>query len=175
VSTQDVAVAACHSVDPDRWLAELDDLLGRIAGRFARVEPRRRARGVGAGREPQLSGRGIGRSAGGRLVAELSRISPTEVRVQTGGDIVTWHFKGTNRTRPTVSAARACQSFLHPTSAAAPAVRPFRVLQIACPPPRTRDFPHGHVSLPPHCPSLVEGLLEDLLENLRAAGVLFEP
>jgi SRSO17 transposase len=40
-----VAVAACHSVDPDRWLAELDDLLGRIAGRFARVEPRRRARG----------------------------------------------------------------------------------------------------------------------------------
>jgi hypothetical protein len=36
-------------------------------------------------------------------------------------------------------------------------------------------LPHGHVSLPPHCLSLVEGLLEDLLENLRAAGVLFEP
>ena len=39
------AVAARHSKDPDRWQAGLDEVLGRVAGRFARVEPRRRARG----------------------------------------------------------------------------------------------------------------------------------
>jgi hypothetical protein len=38
------AVAAGLSVDPDRWLEQFEDLMGRIAGRFARVEPRRRAR-----------------------------------------------------------------------------------------------------------------------------------
>ena len=37
-------MAAGHSVDPGRWLVEFDELMGRIAGRFARVEPRRRAR-----------------------------------------------------------------------------------------------------------------------------------
>jgi SRSO17 transposase len=39
-------VAAGHSVevDPARWLAGLDELLGRVAGRFPRVEPRRHAR-----------------------------------------------------------------------------------------------------------------------------------
>jgi SRSO17 transposase len=37
-------MAAGHSVDPARWQAALDEVLGRIAGRFARVEPRRRAR-----------------------------------------------------------------------------------------------------------------------------------
>jgi SRSO17 transposase len=37
-------VAACHSVDPDRWQRGFDDLMGRIAGRFVRVEPRRRVR-----------------------------------------------------------------------------------------------------------------------------------
>jgi SRSO17 transposase len=37
-------VAAGHSVDPARWQAGLEELLGRIAGRFPRVEPRRRAR-----------------------------------------------------------------------------------------------------------------------------------
>jgi SRSO17 transposase len=39
-------VAAGHSVDgdPARWRAGLDELLGRVAGRFGRVEPRRRAR-----------------------------------------------------------------------------------------------------------------------------------
>jgi SRSO17 transposase len=48
VSTQeDRAVAAGHSVegdDPLRWQAGLDELMGRIGGRFWRVEPRRRAR-----------------------------------------------------------------------------------------------------------------------------------
>ena len=39
-------MATGHSlnVDPARWQAGLDELLGRIAGRFGRVEPRRRAR-----------------------------------------------------------------------------------------------------------------------------------
>jgi SRSO17 transposase len=37
-------VAAGHSVDPARWQRELDGLLGRVAARFGRVEPRRRAR-----------------------------------------------------------------------------------------------------------------------------------
>jgi SRSO17 transposase len=45
VTTQDdLAVAAVHSVDPARWLESLDELMGRVAGRFCRVEPRRRAR-----------------------------------------------------------------------------------------------------------------------------------
>jgi SRSO17 transposase len=45
VTTHDnPAVAAALSVDPGRWRDQFDDLMGRIAGRFARVEPRRRAR-----------------------------------------------------------------------------------------------------------------------------------
>ena len=40
----DLAVAAGHSVDPARRQAMLDDLMDRVAGRFGRVEPRRRAR-----------------------------------------------------------------------------------------------------------------------------------
>jgi SRSO17 transposase len=38
-------VAAGHSVGPDRWQAEADRLLDRLAGRFARVATRRRVRG----------------------------------------------------------------------------------------------------------------------------------
>jgi SRSO17 transposase len=37
-------VAAGHSVDPGRWQELLDELLGRVAGRFARADLRRRAR-----------------------------------------------------------------------------------------------------------------------------------
>jgi SRSO17 transposase len=44
VRTQnDLAVAAGASVDDDRWRAQFDELMGWIAGRFARVETRRRA------------------------------------------------------------------------------------------------------------------------------------
>lgn len=43
-TTDDLAVAACHSVDPDRWQRGFEEVLGRIAGRFVRVEPRRRVR-----------------------------------------------------------------------------------------------------------------------------------
>ena len=37
-------MAAGLSVDPARWREQFDELMGRIAGRFGRVEPRRRAR-----------------------------------------------------------------------------------------------------------------------------------
>ena len=40
----DRAVAAEASVDPARWPEIFDELMGRVAGRFGRVEPRRRAR-----------------------------------------------------------------------------------------------------------------------------------
>jgi SRSO17 transposase len=45
-TTKDQTVAAGHSVevDPARWQELLDELLGRVAGRFARVDLRRRAR-----------------------------------------------------------------------------------------------------------------------------------
>jgi SRSO17 transposase len=44
VKTEDHAVTAGHSVDPARWQEAFEGLMSRIAGRFARVEPRRRAR-----------------------------------------------------------------------------------------------------------------------------------
>jgi SRSO17 transposase len=45
VTTHDnLAVAAEHSVDPARWQGQFDELMAQIAGRFTRVEPRRRAR-----------------------------------------------------------------------------------------------------------------------------------
>src|SRR6266545_720472 len=43
-TTEDHTVAAGHSVTPASWRAGLDELLGRVAGRFARVAPRRHAR-----------------------------------------------------------------------------------------------------------------------------------
>jgi SRSO17 transposase len=43
-TTHDQTMAAGHSVAPAPWQAALDELLGRIAGRFVRVETRRRAR-----------------------------------------------------------------------------------------------------------------------------------
>ncbi|GAA5014846.1 hypothetical protein GCM10023335_38970 [Streptomyces siamensis] len=36
-------MAAGHNIDPSRWKKAFDGLMGRLAGRFARVEPRRRA------------------------------------------------------------------------------------------------------------------------------------
>ena len=45
-TTEDQTVVAGHSldVDPGRWQVGLEELLGRVAGRLGRVEPRRRAR-----------------------------------------------------------------------------------------------------------------------------------
>jgi SRSO17 transposase len=37
-------MAAGHSVDPEQWLAGLDDILGTVGARVGRVEPRRRLR-----------------------------------------------------------------------------------------------------------------------------------
>ena len=42
-------MAAGHSVGPARWQADFDVLMGRVAARFARVEPRRRAAAFVAG------------------------------------------------------------------------------------------------------------------------------
>jgi SRSO17 transposase len=39
-------MAAGHSIDPTGWQPALEELLGRIAGRFTRVEPRRHARAL---------------------------------------------------------------------------------------------------------------------------------
>jgi hypothetical protein len=48
-NTADMAVAAGHSIDLDRWRAEFDGLMARIAPRFARVEPGQLARDAVAG------------------------------------------------------------------------------------------------------------------------------
>src|ERR671923_2368 len=45
-TTEDHTVAAGHSVTPARWQAGLEELLGRVAGRFGRVEPRRHAQAL---------------------------------------------------------------------------------------------------------------------------------
>jgi SRSO17 transposase len=45
-TTEAHTVAAGHSVTPVSWQTRLDELLGRVAGRFARVEPRRHARAL---------------------------------------------------------------------------------------------------------------------------------
>ena len=43
-TSNDLAVAAGDRVEPGQWQVMLDELLARVAGRFARVEPRRRVR-----------------------------------------------------------------------------------------------------------------------------------
>src|SRR5215213_580709 len=45
-TTEDHTVAAGHRVTPASWQAGLEELLGRVAGRFGRVEPRRHARAL---------------------------------------------------------------------------------------------------------------------------------
>src|SRR5215212_3683313 len=45
-TTDDHTVAAGHRVTPASWQAGLEELLGRVAGRFGRVEPRRHARAL---------------------------------------------------------------------------------------------------------------------------------
>ncbi|WP_455753079.1 hypothetical protein [Streptomyces antimycoticus] len=44
MKTEDQSVAAGHSIDPDRWQDMFEAMMARIAPRFTRVEPRRRAR-----------------------------------------------------------------------------------------------------------------------------------
>jgi hypothetical protein len=45
-TSEDRAVAGEASVDPDRWRLMFEDLIGRVACRFTRVEPRRRVRAL---------------------------------------------------------------------------------------------------------------------------------
>jgi SRSO17 transposase len=45
-TTEAHTVAAGHSVTPASWQAGLEELLGRVARRFGRVEPRRHARAL---------------------------------------------------------------------------------------------------------------------------------
>jgi hypothetical protein len=45
-TTEDRAAAAGHRVDAEGWLEQFDAAFVRIAGRFARVQPRRQARGL---------------------------------------------------------------------------------------------------------------------------------
>jgi hypothetical protein len=61
---QDQTVAAGHSleVDPARWQEQFDEVLGRVAGRFARVDLRRRARAFVRGLLADLPPRTVGRS-----------------------------------------------------------------------------------------------------------------
>jgi SRSO17 transposase len=56
----DDQAAVGHSVGPARWQAETDKLLDRMAGRFARVETRRRTRGFLLGLLSDLRGRTAG-------------------------------------------------------------------------------------------------------------------
>ncbi|MFE2424728.1 hypothetical protein [Streptomyces hokutonensis] len=49
MKSEDQTVAAGHSVDPARWQAAFEVLMGRVTGRFVWVEPRRRARAFGLG------------------------------------------------------------------------------------------------------------------------------
>jgi SRSO17 transposase len=56
-TTEDRAAAAGHSVDAAGWLAEFDTGFAAIAGRFGRVEPRRRARAFLLGLLSNLDGR----------------------------------------------------------------------------------------------------------------------
>jgi SRSO17 transposase len=48
-TTELAAVAAAHSVDPDRWQTEFSEVIDRIAPRFARYEPLRHAGELMAG------------------------------------------------------------------------------------------------------------------------------
>jgi SRSO17 transposase len=48
-TAEDRVVAAGHSVEVDRWRVVLDGVMGKVAGRFARVEPRATARAFVAG------------------------------------------------------------------------------------------------------------------------------
>ena len=73
-------MAAGHSLDLARWQAHFDGLMGRIAGRFTRVEPRRHARDLVAGLMSDLPGKNCwtiaehaGHAVPGRLQHLLAR------------------------------------------------------------------------------------------------------
>jgi hypothetical protein len=61
-TTEAHTVAAGHSVTPASWQTRLEQLLGRVAGRFGRVEPRRHACALSLGCWPTCPERTAGRS-----------------------------------------------------------------------------------------------------------------
>jgi hypothetical protein len=67
----DAAVAAAHSVDPDRWWTAYGPMIDRIESRFTRYEPLRHAGGLMLG---PLSG--------------LDRKNGEPLRRSTGRDVV---------------------------------------------------------------------------------------
>jgi hypothetical protein len=82
-TTEDRAVAAGLSVDPDRWRQEFDELMLRVGGRFARVERRRRmvgfVRGLLAGL-PRVNCWSIAEHAGVVLQVAVRDIGqPTDI------------------------------------------------------------------------------------------------
>jgi hypothetical protein len=64
VKTEDQTVAAGHSIDPGRWQETFEILMGRIAGRFVRVKPRRRARAFVCGLLPRRAWQKLSAGAG---------------------------------------------------------------------------------------------------------------
>jgi hypothetical protein len=85
-TTEDQTVAAGHSldVDPARWQAALEELLGRVAGRFPRVEPRRRARAFVQGLLADLPRKNcwtIAEHAGDPSPDGMQRLLATSVRL----------------------------------------------------------------------------------------------
>jgi hypothetical protein len=74
-TTDDRAMAAGLSGDLDRWRRESDELMLRIGGRFARVEPRRRMAAFVRG-----------------LLAGLPRVNCWSIAEHTGEGPVAPHF-----------------------------------------------------------------------------------
>jgi SRSO17 transposase len=86
-TTEDRAVAAGLSVDLDRWRQEFDELMLRVGGRFARVEPRRRmasfVRGLLAGL-PRVNCWSIAEHAGDGCPRGMQRLLSAAVWDEAG-------------------------------------------------------------------------------------------
>jgi hypothetical protein len=83
VWSNDETVAAGRSIDPVRWREVFEVAMGRIAGRFTRVEPRLRAGRLVLGllsdllRKKLLDDRGVGR--GGRPARYAASAVPSRL------------------------------------------------------------------------------------------------
>jgi SRSO17 transposase len=81
-STEEIAVAAGHRIDPVGWRAVLDEVVGRIGGRFARVEPRRTARDFVTGLLSEIESKtcwGLAEQAGHARPDAMQRLLRTAV------------------------------------------------------------------------------------------------
>jgi SRSO17 transposase len=86
-TTEDRAVAAALSVDLDGWRREFDELMLRVGGRFARIEPRRRMaaflRGLLAGL-PRVNCWSIAEHAGEQCPRGMQRLLSAAVWDEAG-------------------------------------------------------------------------------------------